>query len=356
MNDEELLKKLYYEEHNYDSVNNLYIKAKLIHPSIKRSFVKDWLGKQQTAQMNDAPVNKKQYLPIYTDTPYSFQIDLTFFPRYKKQNDNNYVLFTAININTRYAYAYYSNNKNMKTILKMISDMEKKTIINSITVDKGSEFLNKEFIKFCEDNEISVFFVKGDGHKLGIINRFHRTLKDKLTKHFNATDSVRWVDVIDKIIDNYNNTVNRSIGHAPKQVNTFIENDIITRKKELTNDIKARIKVLEVGLYCRIKTKRELFDDKHTSKYSRELYIITKVNKNTAVIKNVDDGNELTVKQADIKIVAKPDKNIENVNINKARRESKQARILNKEGIDKNDSLDRTRAWKPTKKALEAFA
>jgi hypothetical protein len=52
--------------------------------------------------MNDDKIVKKEFLPIYSDAPYAFQIDLTFLPRYKKQNNNNSVLFTAININSRY--------------------------------------------------------------------------------------------------------------------------------------------------------------------------------------------------------------------------------------------------------------
>ena len=39
----------------------------------------------------------------------------------------------------------------MTTILKFIKDMEKKTEINVIEADKGSEFNNLEFKKFCEE-------------------------------------------------------------------------------------------------------------------------------------------------------------------------------------------------------------
>ena len=35
----------------------------------------------------------------------------------------------------------------MKTILDMLKDMEKKTVINAITCDDGTEFNNREFIK-----------------------------------------------------------------------------------------------------------------------------------------------------------------------------------------------------------------
>jgi hypothetical protein len=42
----------------------------------------------------------------------------------------------------------------MPTILKFIKDMEKKTEINVIEADKGSEFNNSEFKTFCKENNI----------------------------------------------------------------------------------------------------------------------------------------------------------------------------------------------------------
>ena len=67
-------------------------------------------------EIKDIIGNKKQYLPIYSDTPYAFQIDLTFFDSAKRLNDGYNILFTAININTRFAYAYYSKDKTAQTI------------------------------------------------------------------------------------------------------------------------------------------------------------------------------------------------------------------------------------------------
>ena len=111
MTDDELLNDLYYIKKNYDGVQGLYTKAKIIHPSITNKFVSEWLKKQQSNQVTYKKIGKKEFLPIYSEIPYAFQIDLTFFPKYKKQNNNYEVLFTAININTRFVYAYYSKNK-----------------------------------------------------------------------------------------------------------------------------------------------------------------------------------------------------------------------------------------------------
>ena len=91
--------------------------------------------------------------------------------------------------------------------------------IDSITCDYGKEFVNKNIKKWFEENNIKVFYVNDENHnKLGIINRFHRTLKDKLNKYFIANDDTNWIDIIDNIIKNYNNTRNKGIyNFTPKQ-------------------------------------------------------------------------------------------------------------------------------------------
>ena len=277
MNDNELLNKLYYKDLIMSGSNELYKKAKEIHPKITMKIVKEWLSNQQSSQMNNKPVKKNEFKPIYAEQPYSFQIDLTFFPRYKKQNSEYYVLFTAININTRFGYVYYSKDKEMTTILKFIKDMEKKTEINVIEADKGSEFNNSEFKKFCEENNIILDLIKSDSHKLGIINRWHRTIKEKLVKYFDSFDTVRWVDIIDKIVYNYNHTKNRGIGYKPIEVNDFIENMIRQKKKLEGENIRENETEFKVGQYVRELNDKNIFDDKMKSKYSNEIYEITKV-------------------------------------------------------------------------------
>lgn len=307
MTDDELLNHLFYKK-NIFSFKELYKKAKESHPKITEKIVKEFHSKQQNIEMTTKTLsNKNEFLPIYSDVPYAFQIDLTFFPRYKKQNYNHEVLFTAININTRFAYAYPCKSKEMIFVLEALKKMEEKTIINSITCDKGSEFTNYEFKNFCKENEITLYFVS-DSHKLGIINRFHRTLKEKLTQYFIAQNTVNWYDIIDEIIYNYNHSYNRGIGTEPYKVTSFLEQRIIEKKKTRTEEIlKDEVKI-NVGDFCRILTKKELFGDKLIPKYTDKIFEIIRVKNNSVIVKD-DKNDEYKVKKTDIKIVKDKENN-----------------------------------------------
>ncbi len=48
-----------------------------------------------------------------------------------------------------------------------------------------------------------------------MVERFNRTIRDKLTMYFSAYNTNHYIDVIDKLIDNYNNTIHSSIKMTP---------------------------------------------------------------------------------------------------------------------------------------------
>ena len=291
-NFERLLDRLYYKEHNYDGIDGLFKKARKQDVNIDKEYVTKWLQSQSTHQQNtfEKEPGGIELKPIYSEDIYSFQIDLTFLPAYKIKNNGIYVLFTAININTRYSYASYSRDKEADTIIGMLNDFLKNCFeIHNLTLDSGTEFTNKKVINWFNTHNIKTFFVVGDSHKLGIINRFHRTLKGKLNKHMTATDSVRWIDILPEIIKNYHNTYNRGIGYTPKEASRpIITAKIISNAIEKTEDIENRdMKVFNVGDKCRVFKDKELFDKMQTN-FSEIVYTIIKVNKNTV---NIEDDN-----------------------------------------------------------------
>ena len=54
--------------------------------------------------------------------------------------------------------------------------------------------------------------------KASVVERVNRTLKSKLYRYFMAVNSLGYIDVLQDLVDSYNNTYHRSIGHAPATV------------------------------------------------------------------------------------------------------------------------------------------
>jgi hypothetical protein len=77
--------------------------------------------------------------------------------------------------------------------------------------DKGTEFYNKHVKKLVDlistENE----------EKSCIVERWNRTMKDRMFKYFTANNTRRYVDVLDDMVTQYNNTKHSAIKMTPVQ-------------------------------------------------------------------------------------------------------------------------------------------
>ena len=97
-----------------------------------------------------------------------------------------YPILTVINVNTRFGFAKLLKDKKAETVLNEI----KKIKMNNLTTDNGREFLNDKFQKYTEENNIQHFINEpGDHNKLGLIERFNRTIKSRLMKIVDFTNA-----------------------------------------------------------------------------------------------------------------------------------------------------------------------
>ena len=84
-------------------------------------------------------------------------------------------------------------------------------------VDQGSEFYNNSFKKFLKTNNIEMYSTYNEGKSV-VAERFIRTLKNKMFKHMTAISKNLYFDVLDDIVNKYNNTVHRTIKMKPTDV------------------------------------------------------------------------------------------------------------------------------------------
>ena len=88
---------------------------------------------------------------------------------------------------------------------------------NKISVDQGSEFYKKAFEDFLKINNIEMYSTYNEGKSV-VAERFIRTLKNKILKHMTAISRNIYFDVLDDIVDKYNNTVHRTIKMKPTKI------------------------------------------------------------------------------------------------------------------------------------------
>ena len=102
-----------------------------------------------------------------------------------------------------------------------------------INCDNGSEFTSREFNRLVKYRGIDVRYVDvGDHHKLGIVDRFVRTLREKINKYMTMYNTTKYINVLPQIIHGYNNTYHSGIHKTPNKVEEDDEEVIeLTHKK-----------------------------------------------------------------------------------------------------------------------------
>ena len=72
-------------------------------------------------------------------------------------------------------------------------------------VDIGRKFYNKDVQKLVE------LYSTENKAKSCVIERFNRTIKEKMFMYFSTNNARKFVNVLDLLIDQYNNTIHSSI-------------------------------------------------------------------------------------------------------------------------------------------------
>ena len=82
--------------------------------------------------------------------------------------------------------------------------------------DKGSEFISKHFKEFLKKNYITLYHTENE-EKLSIVERWNKTMKNKMWKMFSANNNDVYWDKLKDLVDDYNNTKHCSVKMAPTE-------------------------------------------------------------------------------------------------------------------------------------------
>ena len=150
-----------------------------------------------------------------------------------KYNGIKYLL-CAIDLFSKYAWIIPIKDKKGVSIVnafKKIISKERKP--NKICVDQGSEFYNNSFKDFLKINNIEMYSTYNEGKSV-VAEKFTRTLKNKIFKHIIAISKNVYFDVLEDIVDKYNNTVHGTIKMKPIDVmgDSYVEYNENPNKKK----------------------------------------------------------------------------------------------------------------------------
>ena len=129
-------------------------------------------------------------------------------------NDNNGIIYllTVIDIFSKFVWIVPLKRKTGQEVANAFSRILKECRRSKTWVDRGREFYNKDVQKLVE------IYSKENEEKYCVIERFNKTIKEKiLVNFFSANNTRKYVDVLDLLVDQYNNTIHSSIKMSSKE-------------------------------------------------------------------------------------------------------------------------------------------
>ena len=211
--------------------------------------------------------------------------DLADMTALSKDNNGVNFLLLVIDIFSKYGWIVPLKDKKGETVANALKTIFKERKPGKLWTDKGREFYNKDV------KELVNLYSTENEEKSSIVERWIRTMKEKMWKYFTDNNTYTYMDILPDLVKDYNNTVHSSTKLTPI--------DASKKKNELTvwrNPYPDRFKINEltpkfsVGDKVRITKKKKVFEKGYTTRWTEEIFTITEI----------QNTNPITYKLADL--------------------------------------------------------
>ena len=182
---------------------------------------------------------------------------------------------------SRYAFAIPVYRKDTNNMTKAVTELLRQFKEHFGDYPKlaqfydGKEFYNVGVKTLLEKHGIKYFSTLSD-KKAAVVERFNRTLKTSMWKYFYSKGVYKWIDILDELVYNYNNTKHSTILMRPKDVNKKNEDEVWTTLfGHSYGDLP--LPKFRVGDTVRISKYKSTFTKGYEANFTEELFKVVKV-------------------------------------------------------------------------------
>ena len=248
----------------------------------------DW--SQQLAEELHKPITrnfrKRRVISYGIDKIWA--VDLIEMQKYSKWNKGVKYLLTV----SKYGWIVALKDKKTESVSLAFDLIFKKSKRKpeKLWTDKGSEFISKHFKEFLKKNNIILYHTENE-EKSSIVERWNKTMKNKMWKMFSANNNTIYWDKLDKLVDDYNYTYHSSIEMTPTEASKKEnENTVFANLYGDLIYLKPKNPKFSIGDKVRIsKYKRRVFDKGYSPNWTEEVFMVDKVMLTKSVTYHVVD-------------------------------------------------------------------
>lgn len=293
------LKEVYYDASNPASYGG--VKRVAQATNIDQKKVAEWLSKEWTYALHK-PVKRNFPRRRYVSRGrnHQWQCDLVEMQKYSRENQGYRYILTVIDVFSRFAYALPLKNKSGPEVASTLENLFAAAATETpkyLQCDQGLEFYNTNVKNVLDKYNIELFSVYSE-KKAALVERFNRTLKEKMYRAFTHRGNYRWYDILPQLVDSYNNSYHRGLKHIPAKVNDYNETDIwLKQYADLSSGGGGKKAKYKIGDHVRITKYKTVFSKGYLQNWTDEEFIISEINtKYSPILYTLTDLNNEKVK------------------------------------------------------------
>jgi transposase InsO family protein len=233
------------------------------------------LADQQSYSLHK-PVRKnfKRNKTFVNGIDHLWQADLADMQKLSRENQGYHYILTVIDVFSKYAWAIPVKDKGSKSMLIGFQTLFRQSgrTPQNLQTDMGKEFLNKEVQNLLKTKNVKFYYTNSE-KKAAVVERFNRTLKTRIWTYFSAQQTRKYVNVLQKIVNAYNNTVHRTIGMKPADVKPEHEDKLWVRMYGDGSSLSKRQLQLKEGDMVRVSKHKQTFDKGYLPNWTMEHFI-----------------------------------------------------------------------------------
>ena len=273
---------------------SLYEKLQEAGYNFKYNDVKNWYQNQQINQIYKKPMKIRSYNKIISHYNQigELQADLMDLKKFSRHNHGYKYILNIIDIFSRYAWSFPLKTKSPTEIAPYIDFVFKqipKNNYKALCTDNGKEFMG-EVNEILQKYNVKKFLndpnALNQHNKMAMIERFNYTMLNRIKKLLNYYNTLNYVDYLNDLVMNYNNTKHSTIQKKP--IDVFNGKEYPIKRGISTSEINK--KIFQIGDQVRFLKVKKTFD-KHgfIPSYSQTIHTITKINNNKYQLENGKD-------------------------------------------------------------------
>jgi hypothetical protein len=279
------LSKLYYNPSypsSFGGINQFYKSIKNNNLGISRNEVKEWLSSQEPYTSHRSL--KRKFLRPKVIAPYKYYMmdfDTGYYEKYGNVNDGYKYFLIGIDILSHFVNVIPLKSLKADEVAKAMKNILEINQPYIVRTDKGSEFVNTIMKRLLKDRGVKHITTTNET-KANYAERAIKTLKSKISKYFSSEQTHRWIDQIDNFVNNYNNSVHRSINISPQNALKENDSDLFNYQYNYNNILNQNPK-LKLNDHVKISFMKKPFNKEYDEKWTNEIFLISSVRNNQGI-------------------------------------------------------------------------